>query len=110
MQRILPIGVLFAAVLWLSNAAYLYLSVSFIQMLKASMPVAVFTVGVMLGTTAYSHTTAANMVVIGAGTALASYGEVHFVWLGVALQLGSVVCESFRLVLIQVWTFFLHCR
>lgn len=38
---ILPIGLLFAATLWLGNAAYLYLSVSFIQMLKASMPMAV---------------------------------------------------------------------
>ncbi len=31
---ILPIGLLFAIVLWSGNAAYLYLSVSFIQMLK----------------------------------------------------------------------------
>lgn len=31
---ILPIGLLFAGTLWSSNAAYLYLSVSFIQMLK----------------------------------------------------------------------------
>ena len=32
---IVPIGVAFALVLWLGNAAYLYLSVSFIQMIKA---------------------------------------------------------------------------
>ena len=31
---IVPIGGAFAIVLWLGNAAYLYLSVSFIQMLK----------------------------------------------------------------------------
>jgi Triose-phosphate Transporter family len=100
--HVLPIGLLFAAVLWLGNEAYLHLSVSFIQMLKASMPVAVFSVGVLLGTNAYSHKSAANMVVIGFGIALASYGEVHFVLLGVALQLASIFCESFRLVLIQV--------
>jgi hypothetical protein len=29
-----PIGGLYAGTLWLSNAAYLFLSVSFIQMLK----------------------------------------------------------------------------
>lgn len=34
---ILPIGLLFAGTLWMGNAAYLYLSVSFIQMLKASV-------------------------------------------------------------------------
>ena len=33
-EAILPIGALFAVVLWLSNAAYMYLSVSFIRMLK----------------------------------------------------------------------------
>ena len=38
---IVPIGVAFALVLWLGNAAYLYLSVSFIQMIKALMPLSV---------------------------------------------------------------------
>ena len=31
MKAIVPIGGLFALTLWMSNAAYLYLSVSFIQ-------------------------------------------------------------------------------
>ena len=30
----MPIGLLYSGTLWLGNAAYLYLSVSFIQMLK----------------------------------------------------------------------------
>lgn len=51
-----------AGTLWLSNAAYLYLSVSFIQMLKALMPVAVFAVGCCLGTEGYSNATMVNMV------------------------------------------------
>jgi len=38
MQSILPIGVLFSGSLILSNTAYLYLSVSYIQMLKVSSP------------------------------------------------------------------------
>ena len=33
-RAIAPIGLLFSGTLWLGNAAYLYLSVSFIQMLK----------------------------------------------------------------------------
>ena len=40
---ILPIGLLFAIVLWSGNAAYLYLSVSFIQMLKVSTAAAAVT-------------------------------------------------------------------
>lgn len=34
---ILPLGVLFSASLVLSNTAYVYLSVSFVQMLKVSL-------------------------------------------------------------------------
>ena len=36
LRAIVPIGALFSIVLWLGNTAYLYLSVSFIQMLKVS--------------------------------------------------------------------------
>jgi predicted neutral ceramidase superfamily lipid hydrolase len=38
LRRVMPIGALYAASLWLSNSAYLHLSVSFIQMTKALMP------------------------------------------------------------------------
>ena len=34
-----PIGALYALVLWTGNSAYLYISVSFIQMLKVPTPV-----------------------------------------------------------------------
>jgi len=37
MRGIIPIGMLFAGTLWAGNAAYLYLSVSFIQMLKVGV-------------------------------------------------------------------------
>ena len=33
-RAVVPIGACFAGTLWLGNAAYLYLSVAFIQMLK----------------------------------------------------------------------------
>eukprot|EP00798_Chlamydomonas_sp_ICE-L_P001689 gene1689-33086_t len=99
---ILPIGFLFAGTLWLGNAAYLYLSVSFIQMLKALMPMAVFLVGVLFGTEAFNVKTAANMVVVGVGVAIASYGEVMFVAVGVVIQLASICTESVRLTLVQI--------
>ena len=90
----------FAGTLWLGNAAYLYLSVSFIQMLKALMPVAVFTVGCGMGTESYSSNTLLNMIVVTIGVAIASYGEINFVVIGVVLQLLSVMTESTRLTLV----------
>jgi hypothetical protein len=38
-RRIMPVGFFMAATLWAGNLVYLYLSVSFIQMLKAFTPV-----------------------------------------------------------------------
>jgi hypothetical protein len=38
MRSILPIGILFSGSLILSNTAYLYLSVAYIQMLKVRTP------------------------------------------------------------------------
>jgi hypothetical protein len=73
-KAVVPIGGLYAGTLWLGNAAYLYLSVSFIQMLKAMMPVAVFAVGCGFGTEKFSSLTLGNMLVISLGVAVASYG------------------------------------
>lgn len=121
-----------AGTLWLGNAAMMHLSVSFIQMLKALMPVAVFGTGCMFGLETYSTPALTNMVpfchwsgnvmrpgphiyshtdnpcahdvqvVITAGVAIASYGEINFVIIGVAMQLVSVATESVRLSLVQI--------
>lgn len=102
LQAVVPIGFLYAGTLWLGNAAYLYLSVSFIQMLKALMPVAVFVVGCSFGTEKYSIQTFSNMLLISLGVCIASYGEINFVIIGVLLQLLSIGTESTRLTLVQI--------
>ncbi|KAL4434231.1 hypothetical protein ABPG75_000672 [Micractinium tetrahymenae] len=102
LRTIVPIGFLYAGTLWLGNAAYLYLSVSFIQMLKATMPVAVFTVGCLFGTEHYTSSRLLNMIVVTIGVAIASYGEINFVVIGVVLQMASVATESTRLTLVQI--------
>ena len=101
-SAIMPIGALFAGTLWLGNAAYLHLSVSFIQMLKALMPAAVYAVGCLFSTETFAWKCVANMVIITVGVALASAGEVALVPVGVAMQLGSVLTESTRLALVQI--------
>jgi drug/metabolite transporter (DMT)-like permease len=101
-RAIVPIGACYAATLWVGNVAYLYLSVSFIQMLKASMPVAVFFVGCLFGTEKFSWGTQFNMLLVGFGIAIAAYGEINFVPFGVMCQMASIVTESVRLVLVQL--------
>lgn len=102
LSSVVPIGVLYSLSLWLSNSAYIYLSVSFIQMLKALMPVAVYSIGVLLKKENFKGDTMANMVSISVGVAIAAYGEAQFDSWGVFLQLGAVAFEATRLVLIQI--------
>lgn len=86
-------GVLYAASLWLSNSAYLYLSVSFIQMTKSLMPGLVYACGVALGTEKFSQGAASNMTLIAFGVLVCAYGELNLVFKGVVQQLLALAFE-----------------
>ncbi|CAN6456381.1 unnamed protein product [Victoria cruziana] len=101
-SSVLPIGALYSLSLWFSNSAYIYLSVSFIQMLKALMPVAVYSLGVAFKKETFKSEVMLNMLAISTGVAIAAYGEARFDLWGVVLQLGAVAFEATRLVLIQI--------
>ncbi|KAL6534074.1 hypothetical protein OROHE_013907 [Orobanche hederae] len=102
LSSVVPIGALYSLSLWLSNSAYIYLSVSFIQMLKALMPVAVYSIGILLRKDSYRNNTMFNMLAISVGVAVAAYGEAKYDSWGVFLQLGAVAFEATRLVMIQI--------
>ncbi|XP_022867843.1 probable sugar phosphate/phosphate translocator At2g25520 [Olea europaea var. sylvestris] len=102
LKSVLPIGALYSLSLWFSNSAYIYLSVSFIQMLKALMPVAVYTIGILFKKDALKSNTMGNMLAISLGVAVAAYGEAKYDSWGVFLQLGAVLFEATRLVMIQI--------
>ncbi|KAK4401269.1 putative sugar phosphate/phosphate translocator [Sesamum angolense] len=102
LSSVVPIGALYSLSLWLSNSAYIYLSVSFIQMLKALMPVAVYSIGILFKKDGYKTSTMSNMLTISLGVAIAAYGEAKYDFWGVLLQLGAVVFEATRLVMIQI--------
>uniref|UniRef100_A0A5B6YXF0 Sugar phosphate transporter domain-containing protein n=2 Tax=Davidia involucrata TaxID=16924 RepID=A0A5B6YXF0_DAVIN len=101
-KSVLPIGALYSFSLWFSNSAYIYLSVSFIQMLKALMPVAVYSIGVVFKKETFKSETMTNMLSISVGVAIAAYGEARFDTWGVILQLAAVAFEATRLVMIQI--------
>lgn len=102
LSSVVPIGALYSMSLWLSNATYIYLSVSFIQMLKALMPVAVYLLGVCLMRGRFKCATLSNMLLVTGGVAVAAYGEANFNATGVVLQLAAVAFEATRLVMIQI--------
>jgi hypothetical protein len=86
-------GILYAASLWLSNASYLYLSVSFIQMTKSLMPGLVYASGVVLGTEKFSRNVTANMCLIAFGVVVCAMGEMNLVVKGLVLQLSALAFE-----------------
>ncbi|KAI3397682.1 hypothetical protein diail_10451 [Diaporthe ilicicola] len=100
-RAIVPIGVMFSLSLVCGNLAYLTLSVSFIQMLKATTAVAT-----LLATWAFriappNVKVLGNVSVIVLGVVIASFGEIKFVLSGFTFQVGGVVFEALRLVLVQ---------
>ena len=101
LRAIVPIGVFFSLSLMLSNAAYLYLSVAFIQMLKATTPVAVLLVTWGLGIAPPNMKTLGNVSVIVLGVIIASYGEIQFVLTGFLIQIAGILCEATRLAMVE---------
>ncbi|TVY36176.1 putative sugar phosphate/phosphate translocator [Lachnellula occidentalis] len=102
LRAIVPIGVLYSASLVCSNQTYLYLSVAFIQMLKASAPIAVLLTSWAFRVESPQLKTFINVLAIGFGVALASFGEIKFSWIGFLYQAGGVFSESIKVIMIQI--------
>lgn len=100
-RSILPIGALFSASLIFSNMAYLTLSVSFIQMLKAFTSVAVLGISIVTGLEKANKRTMAIVLLISIGVAIASMGELEFALSGFICQSMGILFEAMRLVAIQ---------
>jgi len=102
LRSILPIGIFFSASLILSNTAYLYLSVAYIQMLKAFTPVSILLISWVFRIQEPNKKLAVIVFMISIGVALASHGELHFNLIGFLTQAAAVGFEASRLVMIQI--------
>ncbi|TVY58214.1 putative sugar phosphate/phosphate translocator [Lachnellula cervina] len=101
LRAIVPIGAFFSLSLICGNLTYLYLSVSFIQMLKATTPVAVLIAGWVLGIEKPDFKKLGNVSFIVIGVVLASFGEIEFVLIGFLYQMGGIVFEAVRICMVQ---------
>jgi hypothetical protein len=101
LKNVIPIGFLFACSLGFSNLAAVRLSVAFVQMIKALMPMFTLAVGVVMGMEKATTTLACVVSIMSLGVMVASYGEIHFEIIGFAFQLASIVTESGRLIATQ---------
>lgn len=101
-RSILPIGALFSGSLILSNYAYLSLSVSFIQMLKAFNPVAILLISFAFKIKEPNSRLIGIVLLISIGCSLAAYGELHFELFGFLCQCAALAFEASRLVMIEI--------
>ncbi|KAJ7108535.1 TPT-domain-containing protein [Mycena epipterygia] len=101
LKSFLPIGLLFSGSLILSNSAYLYLSISFIQMLKAFNAVAVLLISWTFRLAEPNRKLALIVFMISSGVALTSHGELRFNLIGFLIQAAAVGFEASRLVMIE---------
>lgn len=100
-RTFLPVGFSQALTMFSGNLAYLYLSVSFIQMTKALTPVFTMVALLLTGLERPSFKIVVCVLVIAIGTCVASYGEVHLTFAGFACVIISEIAEAARLVLTQ---------
>lgn len=98
----LPVGLCFAASLALSNMAYLYISVAYIQMIKALTPVVVLLLSFCLQIETPSLRLFVFIVLISSGVTLSCVSQVEASVAGTVIQLAALVAEGLRLCLINL--------
>jgi len=109
-KSILPVGVVFAAYLSIGNCAYLYLSVSYIQMLKSAGPIAVHLLACLAGVERMEISSICAVTVICLGVGGASVGEGNFSLFGFLLQLTAFCLDGMRMVLLKTLTASNRCN
>ncbi|KAJ6006038.1 sugar phosphate/phosphate translocator [Penicillium sp. IBT 35674x] len=100
-RAIVPIGIMFSLSLICGNLAYMYLSVSFIQMLKATNAVVTLLATWAFGIAPANYKTLGNVGIIVVGVVIASFGEIKFDMIGFLIQVGGIIFEALRLVMVQ---------
>lgn len=98
----MPVGFLMALTLHCGNLSYLYLTVAFIQMLKAFTPIITMVTLFLFRMETPNNQLIASVSIIAVGTLIASIGEGSFSTVGVIIMMSSEVFESLRLVMTQV--------
>ena len=100
--RVAPIGIALAGTLAAGNAAYLHLSVAFVQILKAFSPVIVVALLCLFKLEKPRSLLIFSVAVIVGGTVAATRGELHVTVTGVALMLLSELCEGVKIINMQL--------
>jgi hypothetical protein len=99
--KVLPIALCFGGSVVLSNEAYVYCSVPFLQLCKELNIVLVYVLSLVVGLDRYSGRTFMILLTIMFGCSVGIEGELNFSRTGFGVQLAAQVCEVMRIVIQQ---------
>lgn len=99
LKKVVPIALCFSVNIMTGNKVYAYLSLGYIQMLKAMGPVPVLIVNILVGREKASLELVLIVLLVTGGVISASAGELLFNWIGFGLQFASTISDCFRCVL-----------
>jgi len=97
-----PVGTATALDVAASNASYLYVSVTFYTIVKSTSLIFTLMFAILYKLQPCSFSLIGSVTVIGAGVAMASFGDVEFSAIGFALVIGASAVGGFRWTLTQV--------
>jgi len=100
-RNVLLIGFFQGATIVLGMTSYLYLTVSFVQMLKASTPVMIVIFLRLFKIEDPSVKILMSVLIISTGVIMSGYGEINFSIVGVLTMISGQVAEALRLVFTQ---------
>jgi len=100
--KFIPIGAAFALSMVSANAAYQYLSVSFLQIMKQCNIATIYTFSVLCGLEALRRCSVMLLLITLCGIILAVHGELHFDLTGFLLQVTSSLAEATRIIILGV--------
>ncbi len=104
-KKVTPLSLFFSLGLVLGNSAYKYLSVSYIQMIKSTLPIPTLLVAYLLGRERNITTMQVFLVLIICGGAIiASFGELHFSTTGFIIQCFALFADVFRMLFLDLLT------
>jgi len=101
-KYLVPIGCFFAAMLYGSNRAYMYCSVAFLQFMKEANVVLIFLFSALAGLQVVNRQRLFVICWVILGSSMCVSGEMHFVFIGFALQGLSQLAECMRAVLAEM--------
>uniref|UniRef100_A0A7S4S7B9 Sugar phosphate transporter domain-containing protein n=1 Tax=Alexandrium monilatum TaxID=311494 RepID=A0A7S4S7B9_9DINO len=102
MKWFVPIGLCFAVMLFGSNQAYMFCSVTFLQFMKEANVMLVFLFSCIVGLQGFSRLRCLVIFWVIVGASISVSGEVHFKWLGFIYQGVSQLAEVSRMIMGEI--------